>query len=94
MLMELRGNFYNLLDEVLVIGILLEINWGGKCLWILLVEELDKFKNLVYCLGVIIGDLEELVIIDWEGEIEFDLFWYLYCCLVLLWFNGKVFFFG
>lgn len=69
----LRGNLYNLLDEVLATGIPLEINRGGKRLRILPVEEPDKFKNLVHRPGVIIGDPEELVTIDGEGEIELDL---------------------
>ncbi len=70
---ELRSNLYNLLDEVLGTGIPLEINRGGKRLRISPVEEPDKLKNLVHRSGIIIGDPEELVTIDWEGEIELDL---------------------
>lgn len=70
---ELRANLYNLLDEVLATGIPLEINRGGKRLRISPVEEPDKLKNLVQRPGVINGDPEELVTIDWEGEIELDL---------------------
>lgn len=69
---ELRGDLYNLLDEVLDTGIPLEINRGGKRLRILPLEEPNKLKNLVHRPGVIIGDPEELVSINWEGEIYLD----------------------
>ena len=44
---ELRGNLFNLLDEILSTGIPLEIDRGGKRLRIVPVEKIDKLQNLV-----------------------------------------------
>ncbi|MGB3205824.1 MAG: hypothetical protein WBB28_12610 [Crinalium sp.] len=67
---ELRGNLYNLLDEVLNTGIPLEIDRGGRRLRIIPV--VDKLQNLVSRPDVILGDPDELVEISWEQEIKFD----------------------
>ncbi len=67
---ELRGNLYNLLDEVLNTGIPLEIDRGGRRLRIIPV--VDKLQNLVSRRDVILGDPDELVEINWEQEIKFD----------------------
>lgn len=70
---ELRGNLYNLLDEVLNTGIPLEIDRGGRRLRIIPVEAVDKLQNLVSRPDVILGDPDELVEISWEQEVKFDL---------------------
>jgi prevent-host-death family protein len=70
---ELRQNLYNLLDQVLETGIPLEINRKGKRLRIAPVETLDKLQCLVSRPGVINGDPEDLVSLQWEGEINLDL---------------------
>ncbi len=70
---ELEGNLYNLLDEVLNTGIPLEIERGGRRLRIIPVEAVDKLEGLVSRPDVILGDPDELVGINWEQEVKFDL---------------------
>lgn len=70
---ELRGNLYNLLDEVLNTGIPLEIVRGGKRLRIVPVEMVDKLQGLVYRPNVILGNPDELVETSWEQEVNIDL---------------------
>lgn len=70
---ELRGNIYNLLDEVLNTGIPIEINKGGKKLKIMPVGKVNKLQNLVSRPNVIKGDTDDLVDISWEKEVNLDL---------------------
>ncbi|WP_236612537.1 type II toxin-antitoxin system prevent-host-death family antitoxin [Picosynechococcus sp. NKBG15041c] len=70
---ELRGNLFNLLDEVLNTGLPLEINRGGKRLRIVLVEKVDKLQSLVRRPSVILGDPDDLVSLSWEQEVNLDL---------------------
>ena len=70
---ELRGNIYNLLDEVLQTGIPIEINKGGRKLRIVPVDQADKFRNLVSRPDAIRGDPDDLVDISWEKELNLDL---------------------
>jgi prevent-host-death family protein len=70
---ELRGNIYNLLEEVLNTKIPIEINKGGRRLRIIPVETGDKFQNLTPRPEVIQGDPEELVDIHWEEEVSLDI---------------------
>jgi PHD/YefM family antitoxin component YafN of YafNO toxin-antitoxin module len=70
---ELRGNLFNLLDEILKTGIPLEIDRGGKRLRIVPVEKIDKLQNLVSRPDVILGDPDELISLSWEQEINLDL---------------------
>ncbi|MEB3311431.1 MAG: type II toxin-antitoxin system Phd/YefM family antitoxin [Snowella sp.] len=70
---ELRGNLYNLLDEVLSTGIPLEIDRGGKRLRIVPVEAVDKLQRLARRPDVISGDPDELVSLGWEQEVNLDL---------------------
>jgi prevent-host-death family protein len=70
---ELRGNLFNLLDEILKTGIPLEIDRGGKRLRIVPVEKIDKLQNLVRRPDVILGDPDELISLSWEQEIDLDL---------------------
>jgi len=70
---ELRGNLFNLLDEILKTGIPLEIDRGGKRLRIVPVEKIDKLRNLVSRPDVILGDPDELISLSWEQEINLDL---------------------
>ncbi len=72
-LAELRQNLDNLLDEVVNTGIPLEIERGGKCLTIALVEKVDKLQKLVYRPDTIIGNPDDLITINWEDEIKSDL---------------------
>jgi hypothetical protein len=70
---ELRGNLFNLLDEILKTGIPLEIDRGGKRLRIVPVERVDKLQSLVRRPDVIFGDPDELISLNWEQEVNLDL---------------------
>ena len=70
---ELRGNIYNLLDEVLNTGVPIEINKGGRKLKIIPVDKADKLQNLVSRPNIIKGNLDDLVDISWEKEVNLDL---------------------
>jgi len=70
---ELRGNIYNLLDEILNTGIPIEITKGGKKLRIVPISKANKLQNLVSRPNVINGNPNDLVDISWEKEINLDL---------------------
>jgi prevent-host-death family protein len=70
---ELRGNIYNLLEEILDTKVPIEINKGGRKLRIIPVEKGDKFQNLIPRPDIIHGDPETLVDIHWEEEVRLDL---------------------
>ena len=70
---ELRGNIYNLLDEVLNTGIPIEINKGGKKLKIIPAGKTKKLQNLISRPNVIKGNPDDLVGISWEKEVNLDL---------------------
>ncbi len=67
---ELRGNIYNLLEEVLATGIPLEINKGGRALRIVALEQVDKLANLSHQPNVIVGDPDELIDVEWEFNLD------------------------
>ncbi len=67
---ELRSNIYNLLEEVLTTGIPLEVEKGGRKLYIAPVEPVDKFADMVFRSDVINGDPEDLVHIEWEYNVD------------------------
>jgi len=70
---ELRGNIYNLLDEVLSTGIPIEIDKEGKKLKIMPVGKSNKFQNLISRPNVIKGNPDDLIDISWEKEVGLDL---------------------
>ncbi len=70
---ELRGNIYNLLDEVLNTGIPIEIDKGGKKLKIMPVSKTNKLQNLISRPDVIKGEPDDLIDISWEKEVSLDL---------------------
>ena len=70
---ELRGNIYNLLDEVLNTGIPIEINKEGKKLKIMPAGKANKLQNLVSRPNVIKGNPDDLAGISWEMEVNLDL---------------------
>lgn len=70
---ELRGNIYNLLDEILNTGIPIEITKGGKKLRIVPIGKANKLQNLASRPNVIKGNPNDLVDISWEKEINLDL---------------------
>jgi prevent-host-death family protein len=67
---ELRSDIYNLLEEVLVTGIPLEINKGGRKLQIIPVEKVNKLRNLTRRPDVIEGDPDDLVSMQWEINLD------------------------
>lgn len=67
---ELRSNIYNLLDEVLETGVPLEISKGGKRLHIIPAEEINKLHNLIERPGVIVGDPDDLIHMEWEIKLD------------------------
>ena len=67
---ELRGNIFNLLDEILESGVPLEIEKNGRKLRITPIEKVDKLANLIYRPDFIKGDPEDLVEIDWEYNLD------------------------
>jgi len=70
---ELRGNIYNLLDEVLKTGIPLEINKGGKNPDPgSRTRRFHRFR-LIARPDVIKGNPDDLVDIHWEKELNLDL---------------------
>ena len=69
----MRGNIYNLLDEVLKTGVPIEINKGGKKLKIVPVGKVNKLQNLVSRPNVIKENPDDLVDINWEKEVNLDL---------------------
>ena len=67
---ELRGNIYNLLEEILTTGIPLEVKKGEHRLRIAPVEPVDKFADMEFRADVINGDPEDLVHIEWEYDVD------------------------
>ena len=67
---ELRGDIYNLLDEILATGVPLEIKKGGRKLHIAPIEPVDKFANMLFRPDVINGNPADLVHIDWEYTVD------------------------
>lgn len=65
---ELRQNVYRLLDEILDTGTPLEIERGGRRLRIVPVDTVSKLSRLTPHPGVIDGDPEDLVHLDWSAE--------------------------
>ena len=70
---ELRGNIYQLLDDVLKTGVPLEIKKGDQKLRILPVKEKSKLKNLKSRPDFIKGDFDDLPDIHWDQEMNIDL---------------------
>ncbi|MBN2010912.1 type II toxin-antitoxin system Phd/YefM family antitoxin [candidate division KSB1 bacterium] len=70
---ELRGNIYNLLDEVLNTGVPIQITKGDKKLKIMPVDKVDKLQNLVSRPHAIKGNPDDLVNIHWESEVNLDI---------------------
>lgn len=70
---QLRKNLGNFLDEVINTGIPLQINRGGKILQIIPVEKINKLDKLIPRPDVITGNADDIVNINWEGDINLDL---------------------
>ena len=70
---ELRGNIYQILDDILNTGVPVKINKGGRKLIIAPIENIDKLQNLRKRKHVIKGDSEDLVHITWDKAVNIDL---------------------
>lgn len=66
----LRANVYRILDEVLDTGEPVEIERGGRLLRIVPVESTpgSKLDRLRPIKGLIVGDPEDIVHMDWSSE--------------------------
>ena len=69
----LRANLYRLLDQVLETGVPIEVERNGQRLRIAPVERGGRLSRLKPHPGVIVGDPEDLVHLDWSGEWNPDL---------------------
>ncbi|MDN5789540.1 MAG: type II toxin-antitoxin system Phd/YefM family antitoxin [Micrococcales bacterium] len=70
---QLRQDIYRLIDHVLDTGEPLEINRKGRRLRLVLDEPRPNRLAAIHTNpGVIVGDPEELVSLDWSGEWDAD----------------------
>jgi hypothetical protein len=65
---KLRQDIYNLLDHVLETGEPLEIERKGQLLKVVPEKKPSKLDRLVQRTGVVNGDYESLIDIDWSSE--------------------------
>jgi len=65
---QLRQDIYRLIDKVLETGEPLEIERKGRRLRLVADEPVDRLSRIRIQPGVIIGDPEDLVSIDWSVE--------------------------
>lgn len=70
---QLRNDIYRILDRVIETGEPVEIERGGKRLKIVVEQPTRKPFRWVKREGMINGDPEDLVHIDWSAEWEPDL---------------------
>ncbi len=67
-LTEFRANIYRLVDEAIATGRPIEIGRNGRIVRIVPEMPVAKMDRLLERNGVISGDPEELVHIDWSGD--------------------------
>lgn len=65
---ELRGNLYQVLDEVLATGRPVEIQRSGRLLRIVAVQRTFSFDQIERRPATVAGDPDDLVHIDWSSE--------------------------
>ena len=70
---QLRADVYNILDRALETGEPVEIERRGRLLRLVPVERPPKLSRLVRREGVVVGDPEDLVHLDWSSEWSGDL---------------------
>ena len=70
---ELRGNIYQILDDILNTGVPVKISKGDRKLIITPLESTDKLRNLRKRKHVVKGNPEDLVNITWANEVNLDL---------------------
>jgi len=69
---ELRANIYRLLDQVLETGEPLEIERNGRRLRVVPDERPSKLDRLVPHPGTVVGDLEDIIDMDWSVYWDYD----------------------
>ncbi len=69
---QLRQDIYRLIDRVLETGEPLEIERKGRRLRLVPEEPVDRLSRIRVDPGVIKGDPEDLVSIDWSTEWDVD----------------------
>jgi antitoxin (DNA-binding transcriptional repressor) of toxin-antitoxin stability system len=67
---QLRADVYNLLDKVLETGEPIEIERGGQLLRIVAARAGSWVDRLPVREGVVVGDPEDLVSLDWSSQWE------------------------
>lgn len=67
-LSELRGDLYRLADQVLDSGEPLEIARKGRTLRLIAEPADDRLERIQPIAGLIVGDPESLVGVDWSDE--------------------------
>lgn len=70
---ELKKNVEKVIDDVLDSGQPIEVERNGKRVEIRPIAERPKLQRLVRRPDFIIGDPEDLVRLDWSGELNVDL---------------------
>lgn len=65
---QLRADVYRLLDRVLETGEPLEIERGGRTLRVVAEPQGSWVDRLVPREGVLVGDPEDIVHLDWSGN--------------------------
>ncbi len=69
---ELRANIYRLLDQVLETGEPLEIERNGRRLRVVPDQRPSKLDRLVPHPGTVVGDLEDIIHMDWSVYWDYD----------------------
>jgi hypothetical protein len=64
----LRADLYRLLDQVLETGVPIEVERNGRRLRIVAVESTSRLDRIRPMPGLILGDPDDIVHMDWSGE--------------------------
>jgi ribosome maturation protein Sdo1 len=67
-LTEFRANLYKIVDEVINTGVPIEIERKGVKIRLVLEKKQSKLERLVKHRGIIKGDPESLIHMDWSSE--------------------------
>jgi hypothetical protein len=71
-LTKVRFDLPKIVDQVLDTGVPVEIERRGRKVRIIPIRSKSKLDNLIKHPGTIIGDPDEIVHMDWYGELNFD----------------------
>lgn len=70
---EVKQTFEHVLEEVVSTAVPVRFEFKGSVLTICVVEETDKLARLEPHPGCLVGDPEDIVHLDWSGEVHDDL---------------------